>query len=248
VEHQMQVAKESVVRHRIGLHSLLRVGVGPLIGMGLMSTLGEAILHKNPHLALSVTTARPQLVLDQLVDGDQDVVLAPALYAQTPPGIERFLLAEDEISIFCGPGHPLARVTSPNAEQLSACEWTNVGTASPFQNAELEMLARSGIRRVRTQFATVGDAVILLQVLMRGHHLAVLPRVPVRLMAQSFPLVEIRPPGGAARRDLYIWCRSTLSDDVNFLALKKIALALVKPSRAHGRRSDEIRRLPADTH
>jgi DNA-binding transcriptional LysR family regulator len=227
IARQMQAADEVVSRHRIGLNTELRVAAGPLIGMALMPRLSEALLRANTHMALTVTTGRPLSLIDQLIDGDFDVVIAPAVYAHIPQGISRQLLAHDAISIFCGPSHPLAQVSAPSAQTLGACDWMNVGTTSPFQNAEIEMLERSGIERVRTQFATVSDAVILLQVLMRGHHLAVLPRLPLRLLQDTYPLVELPPPQGHTQRDLYIWARSDLQADPNFQTFVHHACDLV---------------------
>lgn len=229
IARQMQAAGETVARYKLGLHTQLRVAAGPLIGMALMPALSENVLRDNPHMVLSVTTGRPLALVEQLIDGDHDVVFAPAVYAQVPPGIHRELLCEDEISVFCGPSHPLARKPHPSPEEFGDCEWMNVGTTSPFQNAELEMLERSGIHRMRTQFATVGDAVILLQVLMRGQHLAVLPRTPLKLMKKVYPLVEIPPPAGPVRRDIYIWSRMEVSNDPNYVALTDAALELIQP-------------------
>lgn len=225
---QMQAAQETVSRHKIGLHTHLRVGVGPLIGMALMPRLSEIFLRDNKHISLSVTTGRPLGIVDQLMDGDLDVVFAPAVYAQHPQSIDRELLCEDAISIFCSPSHPMAKGSNYSAEDFIDCEWMNVGTTSPFQNAELDMLTRSGIQRMRTRFATVSDAVILLQVLMNGQHLAVLPRVPVRLLNDRFPLVELTPPGGTSRRDLYIWSRAELAEDPTMQTLKKTVLTLLR--------------------
>lgn len=219
IGRQMLAAQEAVSRHKLGFHTQMRVGVGPLIGMALMADLSDRFLQQKPHLALSVTAGRPLNILDQLIDGDLDVVLAPAVYANVPAGVDRELVCEDSISIFCGPSHPLAQLQRPSPEQLGECDWMNVGTTSPFQNAEMDMLQRSGINRVRTQFATVSDAVILLKVLMRGQHLAVLPRLPLRLLRQDFPLVEIPPPAGVTRRDMYLWSRSDLAGDPAVLLL-----------------------------
>ena len=227
IARQMQAANEAVSRQRIGLSSELRVGIGPLIGMALMPRLSETLLKSHTHLALTVTTGRPLSLIDQLIDGDHDLVIAPAVFTHIPKGLTRTLLAHDAISIFCSAEHPLAQVAHPSAQALSACDWMNVGTTSPFQNAEIEMLERSGIHRVRTQFATVSDAVILLQVLLRGRHLAVLPRLPIRLLRDSYPLIELSPPQGYSERDIYIWSRKELANDPNFQAFVKHAQSAI---------------------
>ncbi|MEZ5449094.1 MAG: hypothetical protein R3E89_08875 [Thiolinea sp.] len=77
---------------------------------------------------------------------------------------------------------------------------------------EQELLQRNGIQRVRTQFATISDAVILLTVLMQGRHLAVLPKTPLQLVRERYPLVELPLPAGSNGRNLYFWYRETLQD------------------------------------
>lgn len=227
IARQMELCRVVTSRHKSGLNAHLRIAAGPLIGMALIPRLVENVMNERPGLSISVTSGRPLTLLEQLADGDQDIAIAPAVYEQTPPGIARELLAADEISIFCAPTHPLVTVAKPTPNELNACEWMNVGATSPFQNTEIDMLARSGIQRARTQFATTGDAVILLQVLMKGKHLAVLPKLPMRLMQAQHPVVEIPPPSGTSRRDLYVWYRRDLQDDPNFQAVFKHSLAVI---------------------
>jgi len=104
----------------------------------------------------------------------------------------------------------------------------NVGAASPFQNVELDMLHRSGIKRLRTHFATANDAVILLKTLSKGKHLAVLPRLPVTLLRGEYPMVEIQPPSGTARRDLFIWIRAELVHEPALEAMRETLIGTLK--------------------
>lgn len=228
IAQQMQRAAETVHRHKLGQHTQLRMGVGPLIGMALMGGFSEVFLARHPQMALSITTGRPLQLLDQLIDAELDAVVAPAVYAQVLLGIDRELLSEDHISIFCAPTHALALNPRPSLEALNECEWMNVGAASPFQNAELDMLHRSGIQRMRTHFATANDAVILLKTLSKGQHLAVLPRLPVALLRAEYPMVEIQPPAGTARRDLFLWVRSELAHQPAVQAMRETLMATLQ--------------------
>ena len=92
------------------------------------------------------------------------------------------------IGVYCGPGHPLAHVSDVDSAALNAFDWINVGTSSPFQNEQLELLAKNGVRQLRTRFATLNDAVILLEFLSEGNHLAVLPGLPLLLDAGPLPV------------------------------------------------------------
>lgn len=210
VKQTLQSAQEAIARHKMGLNNLLRVGVGPLIGMGIAAKLADSLMQQLPQLAITVSTAPPQRAVEQLIDGVVDIVIGPAVYAQSPVGIARVLLTEDSIGVYCGPDHPLAGQANVTAEALNACDWVNVGTNSPFQNEQIELLAKNGVKQVRTQFATYSDGVVLLDFLSLGKHLAVLPGVPLLLMRERYRFVEVPLPHGTSRRDMYVWCREEL--------------------------------------
>ncbi|MEZ5705591.1 MAG: LysR family transcriptional regulator [Burkholderiaceae bacterium] len=210
VKRTLQSATDSVARHKMGLSNLLRIGVGPLIGMGITARLAERMMTLHPHLTITVGTAPPQRALELLIDGEVDVIIAPAVYAQSPVGIARVLLAEDEIGVYCGPRHPLAGRTDLTSSDLAQCDWINVGTTSPFQAEQTELLAKNGVQQVRTRFATHNDGVILLDFLSLNRHMAVLPGVPLMLLRDRYPFYEVPLPHGKSRRDLFVWCRQDI--------------------------------------
>ncbi|MEZ5535647.1 MAG: LysR family transcriptional regulator [Thiolinea sp.] len=230
IAHQIQSAQESASRHKLGFHNQLRVGVGPLIGMALIPPLCERLAQEHPDIALTVTCDRPQHLLEQLPADHYDIVLSPAINARTPSGFTRELLMEDRLGVFCSPKHRLAQHTHFRKGELDGCDWMVIGTTSPFQNMELDLLAENNIHRVRTQFATVSDAVILLTVLMQGRHLAVLPKLPLQLMQDSYPLVELPLATENTGRNLYFWYRDELQDSAALQVFMQIAgeIVLVK--------------------
>lgn len=227
VRQTLVSAEDAITRHKLGLSNLLRMGAGPLIGMGINARLAARLMAQHPHLTITVGTAPPQRAVDQLVDGQVDVVIAPAIYAQTPVGIARELLAEDSIGVYCGPEHPMANQTEVTADALNACDWINVGTASPFQNEQIELLAKNGVHNVRTRFATYNDGVVLLDFLSLNKHLAVLPGIPLQLLRPRHTFVEIALPKGKSRRDMYVWCRQELIDSEVIQSFIAIARQLI---------------------
>lgn len=227
VTQTLRSAKDAINRHKMGLNNQLRVGAGPLIGMGIISELAGELMQQLPELAITVQPAPPQVTVDQLIDDKLDVAIAPAVYAQSPVGIARVLLAEDSIGVYCGPGHPLAQAKNVDATALSACDWINVGTSSPFQNEQMELLAKNGVTRLRTRFATFNDGVILLDFLSRNKHLAVLPGVPLMLLRERYPFVEISLPQGKSRRDMYVWCKEESLDSAVIQAFIATARRLI---------------------
>jgi DNA-binding transcriptional LysR family regulator len=232
VTQTLRSANDAISRHKMGLNNQLRVGVGPLIGMGIMAKLAGRLMAQHPQLALTVTPAPPQRAVEQLIDGEVDVVIAPAVYAQSPVGIARVLLAEDAIGVYCSPTHPLAGKKHVDADALNHCDWINVGTTSPFQNEQMDLLAKNGVNRLRTRFATFNDGVILLDFLAQGKHLAVLPGVPLLLLRERYPFVEIPLPKGSNRRDMYVWCREELMDSEVIKAFIETARDLIESHKA----------------
>jgi DNA-binding transcriptional LysR family regulator len=231
---RLQQAHETIAQHRLGLFNRLRIGVGPVLGLALMPRLTPLFLAEFPHVTLSITTGRPSALVDGLIDEQHDVVIAPTLSRQLPAEISRQLLVEDSIGVFCGTGHPLAG-RQPGPAELSACEWINVGVSSPFQGDELDYLRSNGIKRPKTQLATVGDAAILLQLLRQGRHLAVLPRLATALTDLAPELCELHLPSGPASRDVLLWSRASLMGQPAVQSLARIARALLQwpAPRAH---------------
>jgi len=224
IARSMQSAREQLSRYNLGLKDQLRIGVGPLIGMALFPELLARLLQENPRLALTLTTMRPNIVLEQLIDGQQDAVIAPAAINHAPPGIVRLDLISDSVAVYCGPTHPLAGATKIRTKDLDAADWLSVGMASTFEREMLEKLTDGGLKRMHTQLASVGDAVVLLTLLSFGRHLALLPRTPMRLLRGRLDLVELPVPGVATQRDIYLWCRESVLRDPAFVTFRETTM------------------------
>lgn len=218
----LDTVRELTSRHKLGLRNQVRLGAGPLIGAALLPALTPRLLAAQPGIALSLRVERPTRLVDQLQEDEHDLIVAPSWAQRPPEGIDRVLLAEDAIGVFCGHGHPLAASgRRPSARDFHAHDWISLGTASPFEDDVFRMLSEAGIHRLRTQVATTGDAYVLLRLVQQGRHLAVLPRRLLRLLAPDFPLVELPVRAAPPRRDLYLWWRSASDDDAAFGTLRE---------------------------
>ena len=213
IERNLLMAREQVSRYQIGLRDHLRLGVGPFIGMTLIPAVIDQMLAADPGRAFTVAVLRPPLALDQLIVGDLDAAIGPAPHSQMLPGIQRILLAEDVLGTFCGPTHPMAAIPRPRIADFKGANWLSLGMASPYEREILQMLNEGGITNIRTQLVTIGDASILVQLLLHGRHLAVLPCLPVHLLPPEQMPVEVRMPKPVVtRRDLYLWVRDNTAD------------------------------------
>ncbi len=228
IARRLKDASEASARHRGGLRRTLRIGAGPLIGAAVLPQLAQELLRQYPDLHLTLQCDRPHLLVDHLVDGRHDMVIAPSWLDRPPPGIERILLVEDALAVFCGAGHPLA------AEGILAMgvgvqqNWIVLGTASPFDQHVRSMLTEAGVATPRTELTIIGEAFVLLGTLAQGKHLSVLPRFPVRLLRRSFPVVELALPVQRQPRHIHLWCRTTLLEDPFFIAVRKCISAHAK--------------------
>lgn len=225
IARRLKDAAEVAARQRTGLRGSLRLGTGPLVGAALMPGLIQALLEQHPDTHLAVQSDRPHLLVDQLVDGRHDLVIAPSWLDRPPPGIERFLLVRDTLGVFCAATHPLAAGGVLAGGATGEWGWLSLGSASPFDQHVREMLAEAGIGAPRTEITVLGEAFLLLRTLAQGRHLAVLPRFPLRLLRAHFPLAELTLPAQARARDIHLWCRGTLLEDPAFAAIKDSVLA-----------------------
>lgn len=220
IAQRLQDAQQASARHRGGLTTVLRIGAGPIIGAALLPALTEFLLARFPHVALTVQSDRPHSLVEQLIDGRHDLVIAPSWMERPPAGLERTLLIEDQLGLYCGRAHPYAPRTQRKPprnpapawthQEAAATDWLSLGTASPFDADVREMLQAAGIHPSRIQISVIGEAHSLLTILEQGRHLAVLPRFPLRKLGNRFRLAELPLPIPPKQRNIYLWCRTQL--------------------------------------
>jgi|WetSurMetagenome_2_1015567.scaffolds.fasta_scaffold03561_5 DNA-binding transcriptional LysR family regulator len=217
-------AHAASARHKLGLRNQVRIGAGALVGAALMPGVTEQVLEHHPEIALMLRTDRPNLLVDQLVEGQHDLVIAPSWLDRPPQGIDRALLVADSLGVFCGPTHRLAQAGQVRPGAADSEYWVALGTASPFDKDVFQMLDEAGISSARAEITIQGDALGMLRILMKGRHLAVLPRYPVRLLEAHFPLVELAIQAEARPRSIHLWCPVPLLQDPTFISIRQMIL------------------------
>jgi len=222
IARRLKDAAEVTARHRGGIRNQVRIGAGPLVGAAVLDGLSHALLQRFPDLALSIQSDRPHVLVEQLIDGRHDFVIAPSWLERPPQGVERLLLVPDELGVFCGRGHPLARRRTLRAGEADDRAWISLGTASPFDQDVRDLLLAAGVQRMRAEVTVLGEAFVLLDLLARGRHLAVLPRFPVRRLASRFGLAELPWPGRAVPRPIYLWSRSVTLEDATLAEVSRL--------------------------
>lgn len=228
IARRLSDAAAASTRHRGGVHGTLRLGTGPLVGAAFVPGLAEHLLQRHPGRHLTLQSDRPHLLVEQLVDGRHDLVIAPSWQRRPPPGIERFVLVEDKLGVFCGDGHACARSGSLSAPRGAEHDWISLGATSPFDQPVRHMLEEAGVAAPRTEITILGEAFVLLRLLALGRHLAVLPRFPMQLLRPYFPIVELKLSVTPQPRPIYLWCRDTLLEDPALVAVKDSILAYAR--------------------
>ena len=224
ISRRLRGAEELTNRHKSGYQRTIRLGVGPLIGAALIPNLLEEISRSNMRQAISIQSDRPHLLLDQLVDGKHDFVIAPSWLDKAPQGCERFLLAHDEVGVFCSAKHPVALSGDFSLET----RWLSLGTASPFEMNVQEMLKDAGFTETRSEMNVMGDAHMVLASLALGKHLSVLPKYPLKSLAKKYGLVSLSLPTQSINRDIYVWCRTQLLEDESLVTFKDFLIKNAK--------------------
>jgi DNA-binding transcriptional LysR family regulator len=155
----------------------------------------------------------------------QDFVIAPSWLDKPPPGVERYLLVEDEIGVYCAEGHPLLEPGGLGRARGMALEWVSLGAASPFDQNVREMLRQCGLDHARPGISLVGDASILLRILAQGRYISVLPRYPMRTLGPLHGIREVPVGGRVIARNIYLWCRTVSLEDAAMVRLRNFIIS-----------------------
>lgn len=224
IARRLHDATEVMARHRSGIRNQVRIGAGPLVGAALVGELVRTLLQRLPDLAVSAQSDRPHVLVEQLIDGRHEFVIAPSWLERPPPGIERRLLIADALGVFCAGTHPMAQRGTLQGDASQALRWISLGSASPFDQEVRAMLAAAGVQQMRVDLTVLGEAFMLLDTLAQGQHLAVLPRFPVRRLASRFGLVELALPLPTPARPIYLWSRTSTLEEPAMAAVSELLL------------------------
>ena len=230
VQQTLDRSAERIAAAKLGIENHLHIGIGPLIGMAMAPQLVRSMWKAHPDLSVSVTVGRPSQLVERLRRGEFDLLIAPSTYEHAPQGIARSKFMSDQLGIFCGPSHPLANRFQQEVvcgADLVGCPWLNIGFTSPFEDNEINFLSQNGVHERRVELATVGDATVLLQVLMDGKHLCVLPQNTMALLKPTLPLVELPVAVPSAKRNLYLWSKASEAANQSLQRLAQTAHACV---------------------
>lgn len=213
IQKNIEQAKSAASRHRIGMAREIKIGIGPLISATLMPPVIDQLMLTYPKQSISLAVYSPVDLIDQLLDNQLDFMIAPAPAERVIAGTKRRLLSEDTLGVYAGHEHPLAVKPNVCIDDFEHADWVSLGHANPFERQVMDLLNTRGIANIRTQLVFRNEGAMLLELLARGKHLAVLPDLPMRAAAESerFARIDFNTDQ-ATHRDIYFWSQDGFED------------------------------------
>ncbi|KZN14604.1 LysR family transcriptional regulator [Marinomonas sp. TW1] len=223
ITRRLSAAQEQVSRYKLGIKQNLRIASGSLIAMGVLPKVIDRMIEEHPDVSLTITCLNPTIALEELLDDQFDIVIAPQSSERNTTSLYSELLKEDKIGIFCGQQHPLASRSDIQIDDFMSLDWLSLGIATYFEQQTTEMLSSYGIHGARTKAVFRNDAYMFMRMLASGRYLAALPHFPVTVVKNEFSIHElelkhIQP----VSRDLYLWCVKPLQEQFAFQSFRKI--------------------------
>ena len=213
IQQNIEQAKSAASRHRIGMAREIKIGIGPLISATLMPPVIDRLMLKYPRQSISLAVYSPVDLINQLLDNHLDFMIAPAPAERIIAGTNRRLLSGDTLGVYAGREHPLAAKRNISIDDFEHADWVSLGHANPFERQVMDLLNNRGIANIRTQLVFRNEGAMLLELLARGKHLAVLPDLPMRAAVEAERFVRLDfNTDQAIHRDIYFWSQDEFED------------------------------------
>lgn len=106
------------------------IGMGPMVASLLLPELGADLLRRNPRLTLVTRVGPPEQMLDALLDGTIELIVANSAQLSMVPGVTEQRLGILPLAIVVRAGHPLA-----NSKSVTVSDLDHYPVARPFDHA-----------------------------------------------------------------------------------------------------------------
>jgi DNA-binding transcriptional LysR family regulator len=106
-----------------GASGVLRIGTVVSIAPLLLPRAIARVSAEAPGLRISVVESTHEVMIDKLVEGDVDVIVARRMPGGGDSDLDYTLLLREEVRIVCGPQHPLARFRRLSLDRLADERW-----------------------------------------------------------------------------------------------------------------------------
>lgn len=172
---------------------VIRVGLAPAAGLLYGPTMVRALAELTRPPRLSIATGSAPTMLDELVRGELDLVIAPRPRGLHRLGLHECVMYVNQPRIFCRQGHAMQSATS--LRQIARAHWVVAGQAGTPGNVVEEAFR---VRRWAPPNIAVhcADYAMLAQMVADSDLLGVIPHPRLASEPNTLGLVQIRVEEG----------------------------------------------------
>lgn len=157
---------------------------------------------------MRVVSATASWLIDQLNEGNLDIVLAPEQINHFQDDLVQHKIFEDQLAIFAGPENNIGKSGEKVLPlELQGQEWIAIGALSGIFGSSKEIFANIGLKGITAKINFTGDILMASEILQRTKTLCIMPQK----LGQLSPILKnthlVRVSMELPRRDIVIWCR-----------------------------------------
>ena len=200
------LAEEAVALWNKGLTSELRIGVGPMLAHTVMGDFLSGYVDQNPSNSLRLKTATASALINDLHNGDLDILLAPAQLSLLKDELVQKFLFSDQLAVFARRDHPLSKLPGPlSSEQLMNYDYIITGAYSAIYGSTKEALQQQGIIMRSIPMYFTGDIQMAMEVLKKSDCLCVLGSKLAQFSRFKDDIVQLNLNRTLPDRDVVAW-------------------------------------------
>lgn len=199
LERQLALREDlqNLARGRNTLHLETATAIGEHLLPDLLLRFAE--LH--PEFSVVSRMRYSRHIVTRLATGDADLALLESAPDHPDILVQRWM--DDEIWLVCGARHPLASTESIPVERLRELRYVMRERRSATRDTTDQALRRIGIEEVPVAIEA-GSTETIVEILMRGQHVAFLPRFAVGERVAQGVVHRVHVPGFTIPRTLWI--------------------------------------------
>ena len=185
------------VRTAAGQQGEIRVGAPPFHSQRVATSFITSWLQKHPEVRIVLRNGYAPMLLEQLVAGDLDIILAPVDVIEGIPNLIIERLTEGENVIVCRAGHPLLSVDRITPAMLSQARWITHARGSLLNRDTRTALTAVGVDYIDLPAFESSSASAMNAVMMNSDMLTVLPDLIAGTLVESgdYEVLPFRLPG-----------------------------------------------------
>ena len=120
---EMQLAQQELATLKSGLSGQASLGTVTTPVADLVPAAIASLKRRHPGLLVSIELDHSRPLLEKLVQGELDVLVARLLDAESADNLQFEPLRDERHAVLVGGQHPLARKTGVRLEDLASCPW-----------------------------------------------------------------------------------------------------------------------------